>query len=83
MRLSKRILLKMLDDTIDELARKEVENREIKEKAFTACKLVESLAQQIKNLESEVESLQLSESFYETRDYNRARIIGMQLQEGE
>ncbi len=90
MRVSRKVLMKALDNSIDEIARLQKENTKIKERAYDACELVFSMGEQIEeasqvvwNLESENESLRCSESFHETRDYNRARRIGMQLQEGE
>lgn len=77
------LMIDLLDSAIDELAKVQKRLNEVKEITFNACKLVESLTQQVSNLESENESLLNAEIFYETRDYNRARRMGMSLQEGE
>ena len=76
------LLIVLLDSAIDELAKAQKRMREVKEITFNACKLIDLLTQQVANLERENEFLRCSESFHETRDYNRSRKIGMQLQEG-
>ena len=80
--ISTELLMDLLDSAIDELAKTGEKLKRLKTITFEACQLVDSLTQQVANLESENESLRCSESFHETRDYNRARKIGMQLQEG-
>ena len=88
--ISTELLIDLLDGAIDEIARLQKEVKEVKERAYDAGEMVFSMTEEIlkvdqlvKNLESENESLRCSESFHETRDYNRSRKIGMQLQEGE
>ena len=81
--LSTELLMDIMDSAIDELAKSQEKLKRLKVITFEACQLVDSLTQQVANLESENESLRCSESFHETRDHNRARKIGMQLQEGE
>ena len=84
------LMIDLLDSAIDELAKVQNKLKILKEKMFRSGGTIISLTeennkyeQRIKNLESENELLRCSESFHETRDYNRARKIGMQLQEGE
>jgi len=76
------LMMDLLDSAIDELAKVQKKLKRLKTITFEACQLVDSLTQQVANLESENESLRCSELFHETRDHNRARKIGMQLQEG-
>ena len=81
--LSTELLMDIMDSAIDELAKVQIKLKKLKTITFEACQLIDSLTQQVANLESENESLRCSESFHETRDYNRARSMGMKLQEGE
>ncbi len=88
--ISTELLIDLVDGAIDEIARLQKEVKEVKERAYDAGEMVFSMTEEIlkvdqltKNLESENESLRCSEAFHETRDYNRARSMGMQLQEGE
>ena len=80
--LSTELLMDIIDSAIDELAKSQEKLKRLKTITFEACQLVDSLTQQVANLESENESLRCSESFHETRDHNRARRVGQQLQEG-
>ncbi len=77
------LLMDLLDSAIDELAKSQERLKRLKTITLEACQLVDSFTQQVANLESENESLRCSESFHETRDYNRAERMGMKLQEGE
>ena len=88
--ISTEFLMDVLDSAIDEIARLQKEVKEVKGRAYDAGEMVFSMTEEIlkvdqltKNLESENESLRCSESFHETRDYNRAERMGMKLQEGE
>ena len=83
------LMIDLLDSAIDELAKVQNKLKILKEKMFRSGGTIISLTeennkyeQRIKNLESENESLRCSESFHETRDHNRARRVGQQLQEG-
>ncbi len=79
--LSTELLMDIMDSAIDELAKSQEKLKRLKVITFEACQLVDSLTQQVANLESENESLRCSESFHETRDYNRAERMGMKLQQ--
>ena len=81
--ISTELLMDIIDSAIDELAKTGEKLKRLKTITFEACQLVDSLTQQVVNLESENESLRCSEAFHETRDYNRARQMGMKLQVGE
>ena len=81
--LSTELLMDIIDSASDELAKSQERLKRLKTITFGACQLVDSLTQQVVNLESENESLRCSEAFHETRDYNRARQMGMKLQVGE
>ncbi len=53
-RISREVLIQVIDNSIDEIARLQKANREIKETTVNACELVYSLAQQVNNLEKQL-----------------------------
>ena len=68
-RISREVLMQVIDNFIDEIARLQKANKEIKETAVNACELVYSLVQQVDSLEKQLAAA-------ETRDFNRAKRIG-------
>ena len=67
-RILKKALITALDNSIDEIARLQKENKEMKERAINACELVYSLTKQVSSLESELAAAK-------TRDFNRSKRI--------
>ncbi len=70
----KKALMTALDNSIDEIARLQKENKGIKKRAVDACELVYSLTEQVSSLEKELAAA-------ETRDFNRSKRIGAKSQE--
>ena len=68
-RISREVLMQVIDNFIDEITRLQKANKEIKETAVNACELVYSLVQQVDSLEKQLAAA-------ETRDFNRAKRIG-------